>query len=284
MLHLSNLARFWLLIFCGAVISHLSCSSPQKKDTQAPNVLSSIPSDPAAIDQLLVDFIQDSTLQYEGAYPPLDAALLEYQRTENAANLQLFYKYHKNFNGSRERQFLWDTHTGELLFIEEKRVRKACPGLDQNCMSWLRAYFSSGQLMMVKVFRDTIADGTYPSFDHGEPMPVEDLSPYDTLLSSFKAIQQEADTIEWKEGVPIQGEYTYFADAAHFVNCRDGEGYDVASTLLEFAYIELSSGEMEPAITDVIGYFTPLPNMENKMRPHLVVLQLIEMRPGENCP
>lgn len=286
MLHLSKRKLISRILGCCFITTLLACgSSPQKADAQAPDVLQTAPTDPAAIDQLLVDFINDSLLSYEGAHPSLDAALLEYKRTEDASGKQLLHKYYRDVNGTRERDFLWDKTSNEPLFIEEKRVRKACPNLDQNCLSWQRFYFSDGKLTMVKVFRDTIADGTYPSFDHGEPVAVEDVSPYEKMATAaFEAIRLEADTVNWKKGVQVRGEYTYFADAAHFVDCRDKKGYDVASTYLERAYGELSSGEIEPALTDVIGYFTPLVNMENKMRPHLVVLQLIEMRPGEKCP
>ncbi len=269
-------SSFLLLLACA------SSAPPKQEDIvwQAP------PFDPAAIDQLIVDFLGDSTLTYEGAYPNLDAALLEYQRIENAAGLQKIYKYYKNINGTRERVFLWDKNKEDLLFIEEKRVRKACPDMDRNCMIWRRCYFSEGQLEMVKVFQDTISDGTYPSFDHGEPLPIDDVSPYNTtLLASFQKIRAEADTVNWKKGVRLQGEFLYFADASGFSDCQDGHNYDVASSFLESSFAELStSGDMTPALTEVIGYYTPLPNMENILRPHLVALTLIEMRPGERCP
>lgn len=265
----------------------LSCASsapPKEGDKEV--VLKSSPFDPSTIDQMIVDFLNDTTLTYEGAYPNLDAALLEYQRIENAAGLQKIYKYYKNMNGTRERVFLWDTNKEDLLFIEEKRVRKACPDLDRNCMIWRRCYFSEGQLEMVKVFQDTISDGTYPSFDHGEPLPIDDASSYNTsLLESFRKIRAEADTVNWKKGVRIQGEFLYFADASGFSDCQDGNNYDVASAFLESAFAELStSGDRTPALTEVIGYYTPLPNMENILRPHLVALELIEMRPGDKCP
>lgn len=272
---ISTFTSFLLLLACA------SSAPPKEGDA----VLEATPFDPAAIDQMMVDFLGDSTLTYEGAYPNLDAALLEYQRIENAAGLQKIYKYYKDMNGTRERVFLWDKNKEDLLFIEEKRVRKACPDLDRNCMLWRRCYFSEGQLEMVKVFQDTISDGTYPSFDHGEPVPIDDISPYAvTLPASFEKMKTEADTVKWNKGVPLQGEYLYFADASGFSDCRDGINYDVASTFLEPAFIELSTGDMTPALTEVIGYYTPLPNMENILRPHLVALKLIEMRPGEKCP
>lgn len=264
----------------------LSCASsapPKEGDKEV--VLKSSPLDPSTIDQIIVDFLNDTTLTYEGAYPNLDAALLEYQRIENAAGLQKIYKYYKDMNGTRERVFLWDMNKEDLLFIEEKRVRKACPDLDRNCMIWRRCYFSEGQLEMVKVFQDTISDGTYPSFDHGEPLPIDDASSYNTtLLESFQKIRAEADTVDWKKGVRLQGSYLYYADASSFADCQDGKNYDVASAFLESAYTELSTGDITPALTEVIGYYTPLPNMENILRPHLVALELVEMRPGERCP
>lgn len=282
MLHLNRLS---LLFLCLAAV-YISCSNaPQKTETEEAPVLKLVSTDPSVIDQLIVDFLQDSTLRYEGAFPPMDTALLEYQRIQNAAGLQKVYKYFRDIHGTCEQQFFWDTNSQAIQFIEEKRVRKACPKLDQNCLTWQRSYFSEGQLAMVKVFRDTVPDGTYPSFDHGEPLPIDDIASYrDTLLASFRAIQTEADTINWKKGVPIQGEYLYYADASHFVDCQDGKSYDVASSFLESAYVELSSGEIEPAIIEATGYYTPLPNMENIMRQHLVVLYLLEMRPGEKCP
>ncbi len=268
-----------------SLLLFLACASsaPPKEDG---TVLQAVPFDPAAIDQLIVDFLSDSTLTYEGAYPNLDAALLEYQRIENAAGLQKIYKYYKSMNGSREQVFLWDKNKESLLFIEEKRVRKACPDLDRNCMTWRRCYFSEGQLEMVKVFQDTISDGTYPSFNHGEPLPIDDVSPYNTtLLESFQKIRAEVDTVNWNKGIRLQGEFLYFADASGFSDCQDGNNYDVASSFLESAFAELStSGDMTPALTEVIGYYTPLPNMENILRPHLVALELIEMRPGDKCP
>ena len=70
----------------------LSCaSSAPPKEEQGDMLLQSSSFDPAAIDQLIVDFLDDSTLTYEGAYPNLDAALLEYQLTENAAGLHKIY-------------------------------------------------------------------------------------------------------------------------------------------------------------------------------------------------
>lgn len=188
-------------------------------------------------------------------------------------------------NGTRERVFLWDMNKENLLFIEEKRVRKACPDLDRNCMTWRRCYFSEGQLEMVKVFQDTISDGTYPSFDHGEPLPIDDVTPYaNTLLESFQKIKAEVDTVNWNKGERIQGEYLFYADASSFSDCRGEKNYDVASAFLESAYMELSTGDITPALTEVIGYYTPFPNMENILRPHLVALKLVEMRPGEKCP
>ncbi|MBX2874255.1 MAG: hypothetical protein KTR30_19200 [Saprospiraceae bacterium] len=279
--------RFFSAITLCLLFLMLSCASsaPPKEEGKG-IVLESSPFDPSIIDQMIVDFLNDTTLTYEGAHPHLDAGLLEYQRIENAAGLQKIYKYHKSMNGTRERLFLWDTNKENLLFIEEKRVRKACPDLDRNCMIWRRCYFSEGQVELVKVFQDTIADGTYPSFDHGEPLPIGDASSYNTsLLESFQKIRAEGDTINWNKGVRLQGEFLYFADASSFSDCQDGHNYDVASTFLESAFVELStSGDMTPALTEVIGYYTPLSNMENILRPHLVALELIEMRPGEKCP
>ncbi|NRB47888.1 MAG: hypothetical protein HRU41_09470 [Saprospiraceae bacterium] len=278
--------RFLIISVVACLFFMLSCaSSAPPKEEEKEIVLQASSLDPAAIDQLIVDFLNDSTLTYEGAHPNLDAALLEYQRIENAAGLQKIYKYYKDMNGTHERLFLWDKRKESLLFLEEKRVRKACPDLDRNCMIWRRCYFEGGELKMVKVFQDTILDGTYPSFDHGEPVPIDDLSPYtESLPASFQEMKAEVDTVKWNIGIRLQGEYLYFADASGFSDCRDGINYDVASTFLEPAFIELSSGDMTPALTEVIGYYTPLPNMENILRPHLVALQLIEMRPGEKCP
>ncbi len=273
--------KCYTLFVLSALFMLVACTTPTAKE----EVTASLPPfNPAKVETLIRQFEQDTSLQMKGAFPNFAEGIKEYQWSENQEGIRKYYKFYRNINGSRERTYYFDSKNGQLIFAEDKRIRKACPSLDEVCLSLQQSYYEAGILRQVNAFKDTIRAGNYPSFDKADLEPVlGSLDAFEAETSkNFLSLQEEQDTVGLQVGQRIKGEYIYFADAASFVACSDQERYDVESYELEKAYIK-QNYDSQAALTQLIGYYTTLPNMENRPTPHLIVLKLLKMEGEPKC-
>lgn len=259
----------------------VACTTPTAKEEATANLS---PFNPAKVETLIRQFEQDTSLQMKGAFPNFAEGIKEYRWSEDQQGIRKLYKFYRNMNGSRERSYYIDSKNNQLIYVEDKRIRAACPSLDEVCLSLQQSYYESGVLQQVNLFKDTIRAGTYPSFDEAQPEPVAgSLSTFEVTTSKdLISLQEELDTGHLQEAQRIQGEFIYFADAASFVACSDQKRYDVESRELEKAYIK-QNYDSQAALTQLIGYYTTLPNMENRPTPHLIVLKLLKMEGEPKC-
>lgn len=273
--------KYYTLFILSALFTVVSCTtSTTKKEATA----SRSPFNPAKVETLIRQFEQDTSLQMKGAFPNFAEGIKEYQWSENQEGIHKYYKFYRTIHGSRERTYYFDSKNSQLIFAEDKRIRAACPSLDEVCLSLQQSYYEAGTLRQVNAFKDTIRAGNYPSFDKAELEPVAgSLDAFEAeTAKDFLSLQEEQDTVGLQAGRRIKGEYIFFADAASFVACSNQERYDVESYELEKAYIK-QNYDSQAALTQLIGYYTTLPNMENRPTPHLIVLKLLKMEGEPKC-
>lgn len=273
--------QYYTLFILSILFTVVSCTtSTTKKEANT----SRSPFNPAKVETLIRQFEQDTSLKMKGAFPNFAEGIKEYQWSENQEGIRKYYKFYRTINGSRERTYYFDSKNSQLIFAEDKRIRAACPSLDEVCLNLQQSYYEAGILQQVNAFKDTIPAGNYPSFDKAELEPV--LGALDAFeaetAKDFLSLQEEQDTVSLQIGQRIKGEYIFFADAASFVACSDQKRYDVESSALEKAYIK-QNYDSQAALTQLIGYYTTLPNMENRPTPHLIVLKLLKMEGEPKC-
>lgn len=89
--------------------------------------------------------------------------------------------------------------------------------------------------------------------------------------------------------LPLQGQFTYMADAALFVECSTGLQFPVAMQEAylnaERAYLGARLAPAEPVLMQLVARIESLPDMEEtRLQPTLVIQQLITLWPGQPCP
>ena len=89
--------------------------------------------------------------------------------------------------------------------------------------------------------------------------------------------------------LPLQGQFTYMADAASFVECTTGLRFPVAMQEAylnaERAYLGARPAPAEPVLMQLVARVESLPDMEEtRLQPTLVIQQLITLWPGQPCP
>ncbi|WP_409524859.1 copper resistance protein NlpE N-terminal domain-containing protein [Nitrincola sp. MINF-07-Sa-05] len=120
---------------------------------------------------------------------------------------------------------------------------------------------------------------------------LELLDPSGQIISSnlnYRLTRQE-DTLSRQFALPLQGQFTYMADAASFVECTTGLRFPVAMQeaylSVEKAYLGARLTPAEPLLIHLVARIESLSDMEEtRLQPTLVVQQLITLWPGQPCP
>jgi len=120
---------------------------------------------------------------------------------------------------------------------------------------------------------------------------LEMLDPEGQVINSslnYKLTQQEG-ALAGNFALPLQGQFTYMADAAMFVECSTGLRFPVAMQEAylnaERAYMGARPAPAEPVLMQLIARIESLPDMEEtRLQPTLVIQQLITLWPGQPCP
>ena len=85
----------------------------------------------------------------------------------------------------------------------------------------------------------------------------------------------------------FRGEYSYFADASSFIDCRDGTSYPVTgpeNPTLERAYLEVAAWPADSVLIEVEGRLEPRPAMEgDKSETALVVSRVVGVDGNSWC-
>lgn len=96
----------------------------------------------------------------------------------------------------------------------------------------------------------------------------------------------ESDPAE-TEARAFRGEYSYFADASSFVDCRDGKRYPVTgpeNPTLERAYLEAAFQPGDSVLIEVEGRLEPRPAMEGDgTETALVVSRVVRVDADATC-
>jgi uncharacterized lipoprotein NlpE involved in copper resistance len=102
------------------------------------------------------------------------------------------------------------------------------------------------------------------------------------------ALKRLAQVDRISDVFPMQGQFTYMADAGRFSECRTGTSLPVAqeadNAALERAYAEARQEPGAPVLVTFDGRFAMRPPMEGDgLREVVIVEKFGEVRPGERC-
>lgn len=125
-----------------------------------------------------------------------------------------------------------------------------------------------------------VVDGQHLQMLDSEGQEIHSAANY-TLARSAKTFQPANPFL-------LEGMYSYLADAGRFSECRSGKTYPVAfqgeNARVESEYSKILREPGEKIFLSVEGYFAPLPDMEERIREHLLITRFIQFEPGRNCP
>lgn len=100
-------------------------------------------------------------------------------------------------------------------------------------------------------------------------------------------LAKTAKTFQPANPFPLEGMYSYLADAGRFGECRSGKTYPVAfkgeNARVESEYSGIRREPGEKIFLSVEGYFALLPDMEGNLTEQLVITRLIRFEPGRSC-